>query len=125
MYDPLGAKKFLLASYPDLSTLPYRNFITSELIQTLHNYSVSYRQQISQLAMPEHQVAYADFFGLFQKIFEHPKHFGFDPNVLEKSCLTGAYSEAPRTLCDDPDKFVFWDEFHVSVKSTLQWFPFV
>lgn len=42
-----------------------------------------------------------------------PIDYGLDPNTITKSCLVGAYEEAPRTLCDDPDKYIFWDEYHV------------
>jgi phospholipase/lecithinase/hemolysin len=60
-------------------------------------------------------VANADFYGLFDDIFAHPDQYGYDKTEKTKSCLIGAYNEAPRTLCDDPDKYIFWDEFHVSI----------
>jgi phospholipase/lecithinase/hemolysin len=109
-----GAQKFLLASYPDISTFPYRAYIKPTDIQILHNYSLSLREEISKLATPPSQMAYVDGFGLFQQFSNKPTHFGFNASLLEKSCLTGAYAEVPqRTLCDDPDEYVYWDEYHV------------
>ena len=43
-----------------------------------------------------------------------PIDYGMNPDTITKSCLVGAYSEAPRSLCHDPDKYIFWDEYHVS-----------
>ena len=45
-----------------------------------------------------------------------PIDYGMDPNTITKSCLVGAYSEAPPSLCHDPDKYIFWDEYHVRLE---------
>ena len=42
-----------------------------------------------------------------------PIDYGLDPDTSTKSCLVGAYGEAPRTQCNDPNKYIFWDEYHV------------
>lgn len=42
-----------------------------------------------------------------------PGRYGFDEFAAYGSCLTGAYDETPtRTLCRDPGRKVFWDEYH-------------
>ena len=40
------------------------------------------------------------------------KQEGLDQFALYGSCLVGAYMEAPRSLCSNPDQRVFWDEYH-------------
>jgi len=111
----LGATKFLLVSYPDFVLFPYHAYNSQSGNQLLDSFSISLTKEIVELATPRRLVAYADLFALFQDFVSRPLHYGFDPNVLGDSCLTGAYFEAPRTLCDDPDKYVFWDEFHVKI----------
>jgi phospholipase/lecithinase/hemolysin len=54
-----------------------------------------------------------DVFALFERMLENPVDYGFDADTAGESCLTGAYSEAPRTLCLEPDRYIFWDEYHV------------
>lgn len=43
---------------------------------------------------------------------DHPQKYGFDNTV--DACLQGVYGgeTVPRTLCDDPYKYVFWDIYH-------------
>ena len=35
-------------------------------------------------------------------------------------CLEGAYGEAPRRLCNEPDEYVYWDLYHPSVSARSQ-----
>ena len=69
-------------------------------------------------ALAAKQVAYVDLYALFSELFANPKQYGYDPAEITKSCLTGAYGEAPRSLCSDPDEYIFWDEYHVSALIT-------
>jgi hypothetical protein len=64
-------------------------------------------------ASTEYTLTVVDAYLLFDDFFARPKAYGFDPNVTHSSCLTGAYGEAPRKLCSNPDQYVFWDEYHV------------
>jgi phospholipase/lecithinase/hemolysin len=109
----IGAHKFLLASYPDLSILPSQASTSPEGIKILHDYSSSLDAEIAKLATSRKHVAHANVFGFFQHVLKHPRRFGFDPSVIGKSCLTGVYLAVPRTLCENPDEYVFWDEYHV------------
>jgi phospholipase/lecithinase/hemolysin len=118
-----GANKFLVASYPDLAIMPQQIFNNQSVNEIYHNYSVQYRDELARLAEDHDEVAYADVFSLFQKFVQDPERFGFDPSVVGKACLTGAYNPTvPRTLCNDPDKYVFWDDYHVRTIS-LYVFP--
>lgn len=108
-----GAKQFLVVSYPDLSKIPYSAYATESVNKQLHTYSVQLRDSLKALESPS--ITYADAFQLFEDFFAHPDLYGFDGTKPTESCLTGAYGEAPRTLCNDPDRYVFWDEYHVSI----------
>jgi hypothetical protein len=63
------------------------------------------------------EVGFVDIYSLFRDMMLAPVDYGLDPDTITKSCLVGAYSEATRTLCNDPDKYIFWDEFHVRLDS--------
>lgn len=59
------------------------------------------------------QVDLVPLFGTFGFYKGGWKTAGFDTYGLYGSCLVGAYVEVPqRTLCDDPDRHVWWDEYH-------------
>ncbi|KZP29959.1 carbohydrate esterase family 16 protein [Athelia psychrophila] len=110
-----GAKHFLVASYLDVSKAPYQHYIDATTNAQLRKWSNEYRAQIKLLAGS--QVTYVDLYSLYSDMFAHPRRYGFDPSKISRSCLTGAYGEAPRTLCTDPDKYIFWDEFHPTRKT--------
>lgn len=115
-----GATNFLLATYPDLSRLPLSAYIPSSAAASLKTYTTSLRADLFALKShrPHLHIALADHYVLFQDFFAHPKRYGYDPSTDGKSCLTGAYSEAPRMLCSDPDNYIFWDEYHVRFSSS-------
>lgn len=95
-----------------MSRLPYDTYVPSSTANQLHIYSKELRASIENLQGPS--VAYFDLFQLLDNLLDDPVRYGFDKSKITKSCLTGAYGEAPRTLCDDPDRYIFWDEYHVS-----------
>lgn len=126
-----GARNFLLLNYPDLGALPYDFYIPSATQQQLHNFSVELGTQLGSLrnSIADSGTAptapttstpvtayYADLVPLFESFGYYQggwRDVGLDQLGLYGSCLTGAYVEVPqRTLCDDPDKHVFWDEYH-------------
>ncbi|KAF7343174.1 Carbohydrate esterase family 16 protein [Mycena venus] len=119
LHAKLGATNFLLATYPDLSRLPLSAYIPSSAAASLKAYTTSLRAGLFALKShrPHLHIALADLYMLFQDFFAHPKSYGYDPSTDGKSCLTGAYSEAPRMLCSDPDNYIFWDEYHPTRKS--------
>ncbi|KAJ6555698.1 GDSL-like Lipase/Acylhydrolase [Mycena vulgaris] len=119
LHAKLGATNFLLATYPDLSRLPLSAYIPSSAAASLKTYTTSLRADLFALKShrPHLHIALADLYELFQDFFSHPKSYGYDPSTDGKSCLTGAYSEAPRMLCSDPDNYIFWDEYHPTRKS--------
>jgi phospholipase/lecithinase/hemolysin len=107
---------FLVPTIPDLAALPYGGYISSSEAAQLHSFSTSFRSQALTLAhrSPEYTVTVVDAYGLFEDFYARPKAYSFAANFTHASCLTGAYGEAPRSLCANPDEHVFWDEYHVT-----------
>jgi len=116
-----GATKFLLASYPKLDELPFRRIfpdpssdLFGELSSDLRKALVSLR---NRLCLSGLEVGFVDIYNLFRQMIESPLSFGFDPDKVTKNCLIGAYGNAPRRLCRNPDKYIYWDEYHVCASS--------
>lgn len=116
-----GGASFLLVGSPDLSMIPWDSYIDGASREALHNYSVDLADRLVQLSAASGAgVEYAGLDPLFRSFgfYEQGwKAAGFDKFAMYGSCLVGAYTKAPRSLCKDPDKRVFWDEFHPTVKT--------
>ncbi|KIJ35282.1 carbohydrate esterase family 16 protein [Sphaerobolus stellatus SS14] len=118
MLSEKGATKFLLASYPKLGELPFRH--SSDMSQDVLN-KLSLDIQTGLLSLRSSlcrqgglQVGFVDIYRLFREMLERPVDYGFDPAIISKNCLAGAYGDAPRTLCMEPEKYIFWDEYHLT-----------
>lgn len=114
----LGASRILIAIPPDVGLLPYKAFIPAETSKKLSDLSKALQASLYGLLfqppLPARPV-YVDFFSLFNEIMTDPELYGFLPQSVNVSCLRGAYGEVPhRTLCSDPGRYIFWDEYHVS-----------
>ncbi|PHH71814.1 hypothetical protein CDD83_5099 [Cordyceps sp. RAO-2017] len=120
-----GAAHFLLLGFPDLSMIPWDSLIDGASREMLHDYSVGLGEQLGRLAervsmsseARANYISLAPLFHSFGFYKEGWKAAGFDQFGLYGSCLVGAYTKAPRTLCADPEKRVYWDEFHPSRKA--------
>lgn len=53
-----------------------------------------------------------DIYRTFNQIIADPPKYGLDPAEIHTACLIGAYGEAPRSLCDDPDRHLWFDAYH-------------
>ncbi|KAF8524476.1 GDSL lipase/esterase [Gautieria morchelliformis] len=112
-----GGEKFLVVSYPNLGRLPLRAFSNNATSDTLEKLSFTLQRSLLNLRYQfcrgtDIQVGFVDVYSLFLKMMLTPIDYGMDPGTIAKSCLVGAYSEAPSALCNDPDKYIFWDEYH-------------
>ncbi|KAG8988625.1 hypothetical protein FRB90_002635 [Tulasnella sp. 427] len=118
-----GASTFIIASYPDLSLLPFAIKLGSPAYSTiLSNYSTALANGLSALAKNPPtgtRIAYIDLYNIFPQILANPTKYGFSPQVVGQNCLNGAYPSegVPRSVCSDPDKRVFWDIYHPSAKT--------
>ncbi|KAL9058716.1 MAG: hypothetical protein Q9162_001584 [Coniocarpon cinnabarinum] len=131
-----GAQNFLLLNYPDLSNLPYNFYIPLEEqmqfrdfshdldagLTSLHASLVGSGRSPTQPTMSAHVRAdYVNLMPLFETFNYWEggwREAGFDKFGLYGSCLVGAYVEQPqRTLCNNPEQHVFWDEYHPTAVS--------
>jgi phospholipase/lecithinase/hemolysin len=127
-----GCRHFLLLNYYDASEIPYDQFTDVATKNQLAEFSVEFGQHVSLLTKGYEQglsrengggsATYVDLMPLFKHFYFYgePSDYGFDAFGAYGSCLVGAYDETPnRTLCSNPDKMVFWDEYHPSKTTHL------
>ncbi|KAL9097308.1 MAG: hypothetical protein Q9165_000735 [Trypethelium subeluteriae] len=114
-----GATSFLTLNYYNASRIPYDHYTTPLNQQQLSNFSASLGTALSTISALETRLAYVDLTPLFAEFdyYGEPAKYGLDKYAAYESCLTGVYGETPtRTLCNDPEKQVFWDEYHPTTK---------
>ena len=107
----------LLASYPNLRSLPVGAISTAEYAGFLSDYSEQLRSGlfgIQEEFKKMLSIQVVDLYPIFQDILKRPKAYGFDPAVVQVACAQGVYpSEGlPLSICDNPDKHLFWDIYH-------------
>lgn len=112
-----GAQRVLLASYPNLRSLPVGALSTSEYTAYLSDYSAQLRQGLFKIQNDfKHYLAIkvVDLYPLFQDILRRPNKYGFDPATIQTACAQGVYPSegVPLSICSDPDKHLFWDIYH-------------
>jgi phospholipase/lecithinase/hemolysin len=122
-----GAKSFVLLATPSLAIIPYDKDagLSAAAISALGTYSINLRDGIKALGLKlqrqsKHshshriKVAFVDLLDFLNTVLDNPKKYGFDPKTKNESCLKGVYFPIPggRTLCKNPDKYIWWDEFH-------------
>jgi len=118
-----GAENILLASYPDLNILPFATTAGAVYDDFLLSYSEELRAGLAGIvdsyANTNVNIQVVDVHSLFQDIVKRPSKYGFDSKVLMQSCLKGAYASegVPRSLCSNPDSYVFWDAYHPTRKA--------
>ncbi|KAF2671189.1 GDSL-like Lipase/Acylhydrolase [Microthyrium microscopicum] len=122
-----GAQHILLLHYYDATQIPYDTYADPVTKEVLLKFSEDYPKQLSLLASgfrqqlagktSESSLTYVDFLPLYRSFYYYgtPTKYGFKTLGAYGSCLTGAYGETANiTQCSDPDKMVFWDEYHPS-----------
>lgn len=112
-----GARTILFANYPPVNMFPatygmaeydfaddYATGIDTGLEDLVAGYS-------AYMA-----TGFIDVQALFAKITANPAAYGVDEKYVKPptACLQGAYPSegVPRTLCDDPEKHLFFDIYH-------------
>jgi len=63
------------------------------------------------------RIEVADIYDTFNGVLANPAAFGFDPAYLNEPCYTGFYDDFEGTICEDPEKHIFWDAIHPSAAS--------
>lgn len=125
-----GAQHFLLLNYFDATQVPYDLYADLSMKATLQTLTEEFPKQLNLLAnnIRLHlakkgsggSVTYVDLLPLYRHFYFYgePASYGFDAFGAYGSCVVGTYMEAPNiTQCSDPDKRVFWDEYHPTART--------
>jgi len=104
-----GAKKILVANIPDLGKLPSTRYTanSNSLSQSAiaHNQSLAKSFEVLNDKLGhDTQIIELDVNSLYGEAITEPAKFGFT-NVTN-ACLNNV------AVCDNPDKFLFWDGIH-------------
>ncbi|RDA85717.1 hypothetical protein CP532_0716 [Ophiocordyceps camponoti-leonardi (nom. inval.)] len=118
-----GATHFLLLEYPDLSIVPYGSSLDDQHKALLITYTKQFDADLERIAQnitstsPGVTVKVVNLQPLFSHIETDSKALGYDQNTIRQPCLVGAYGEASRSVCNDPDRRVFFDSYHPTAKT--------
>ncbi|GJJ10949.1 hypothetical protein Clacol_005178 [Clathrus columnatus] len=118
-----GPSTYLIGVPPDVGRLPYRAFVSPETSEQQSALSKDLRTALTQMytnlcGLGHPKIILFDLFTLFENMMSFPEQFGFDPTKIGVSCLVGAYGETPnRSLCSDPQRYIFWDEYHPTTRA--------
>lgn len=115
-----GAKRVLLASLPDFSSAPFAQLQSAEFRRSALQYTADLRSGLFNIVRRWDnllRVEVADVFDAFNGVLANPAAFGFDPQYTSQPCYTGFYDEFEGTLCEDPEKHIFWDAVHPSAEA--------
>ncbi|KAF4774761.1 GDSL-like Lipase/Acylhydrolase [Colletotrichum scovillei] len=111
--DAYPSARVLTLTPPDISRLPYGFYLEDNLGK---NQLRTFTDQLGELLDRSKTGAVnVDLRPLFDdfEYYASPRAYGFDPLGKYGSCLEGAYGETPNvTICGDPDRRVYWDEYH-------------
>jgi thermolabile hemolysin len=104
-----GAKKILVANLPDLGKLPATRYTSNSTTLTqsaiAHNLSLAKSFEVLNDKLGyDTQIIQLDVNSLYREAITEPAKFGFT-NVTN-ACLNNV------AVCDNPDKFLFWDGIH-------------
>lgn len=118
----LGARRFLLASYPNLGTIPVAAITASSENLILSNQTMQLRSATQDLVKKyqneQLDIDFVDVYSLFQSIVHNPRKYGVDPAYLHSACLRGVYPSegVPLSVCEDPEKHILWDIYHPTAR---------
>lgn len=108
-----GATEFLVPNMPDLGLTPlFRNNPNPAVPAALSALSTAFNTALDpallqlQASLPGIEIERFQTDDLLAAVLADPASYGFD-NVTQ-ACFNGALG----TLCPDPDRYLFWDDFH-------------
>ena len=114
-----GAQRLLVSNLPDLSGQPLAKLLDQANPQSsvlLSELSLKHNQLLSQKltaleASSNAEIIQLDLEGLFLTVVQHPEQFGFK-NVTEACLIENRLGAQSKSICDNPEAYLFWDERH-------------
>ncbi|PWN40239.1 hypothetical protein IE81DRAFT_368444 [Ceraceosorus guamensis] len=112
-----GAIHFIIPYGPKLDALPYTSASSPSVQASFSAYS-----KALHLALQKRAKAYLRAHPLLRIVLfdgdvDSTLGGGDAFKVTDKPCLVGAYGEAPRSLCAEPDQHLFWDLYHPTTRA--------
>ncbi|TMW82485.1 hypothetical protein EJD97_005828 [Solanum chilense] len=130
----LGARKISLTGLPPMGCLPLEraaNMLRGQGDTCNNDYNdcaLKFNEMLSALIqklnkeLPGIRIAFANPYGIILQMVQNPASFGFEVERIA-CCDTGLFEMSylcnklnPLT-CPDPNKYVFWDSFHLTQKT--------
>ncbi|KAH6837348.1 GDSL-like Lipase/Acylhydrolase superfamily protein [Perilla frutescens var. hirtella] len=134
IYD-LGARKISLTGLPPMGCLPLErstNYVNGNgngcmegynLVALHFNGKLNGLVKKMNMEMPGIRVVFSNPYGIFMQMIKKPSQFGFEV-VSVACCATGMFEmgymcdQLNPFTCSDANKYVFWDSFHPTQKSS-------
>ncbi|KAL6570523.1 hypothetical protein OROGR_000073 [Orobanche gracilis] len=132
----LGARKMSMTGLPPMGCLPLErstNFVNGNGDGCMDGYNAVALRFNERLArsvekvnkdLPGIRVVFSNPYGVFMRIIHKPSEFGFDVASVA-CCATGMFEmgylcdELNPFTCSDASKYVFWDSFHPTERTSL------
>lgn len=110
----IGAKNILVFNLADLGDFPIaQQFPSTDALNTIvqsHNALLSEAvTNLQSTATADVSISLIDLNLGFKSLVNNPTSFGI--SVVDEPCFN---SLNPSTLCDNPEDYFFWDEFHLT-----------
>nr|CAD1831654.1 unnamed protein product [Ananas comosus var. bracteatus] len=130
----LGARKIVFAGLSPMGCLPLER--TTNILhggECIEEYNAAAREFNAKLqhmmeelcaALPGLKLRYTPVYEGLDSIIQNPSAYGIE-NVAEGCCATGKFemgylcNEKNPCTCPDADKYLFWDAFHPTRRSTV------
>lgn len=111
-----GARHLLLANYPPVSSFPATyNDSTYAAIGPVYAAALDRGLASVRAAWATYlHIGVVDVRGLFAEIVAEPEKFGVRRENVDPptACLQGTYGGGERSVCEDPERYLFWDGYH-------------
>ncbi|XP_014522901.1 GDSL esterase/lipase At4g26790 [Vigna radiata var. radiata] len=127
----LGARKISLTGLPPMGCLPLERAMNimefHNCVEEYNNLALEFNGKLGWLVsklnndLPGLQMIDANVYDIFLQIVKNPSGFGFE-EAKTGCCGTGRFEMGflcdPKFTCQDANKYVFWDAFHPSQKTS-------
>ncbi|KAK7333734.1 hypothetical protein VNO80_30511 [Phaseolus coccineus] len=127
----LGARKVSLTGLPPMGCLPLERAMNilefHNCVEEYNNLALEFNGKLGWLVsklnkdLPGFQMVDANVYDIFLQIVTDPSGFGFE-EAKTGCCGTGRFEMGflcdPKFTCQDANKYVFWDAFHPSEKTS-------
>lgn len=112
-----GVRKIILASVPNLSTLPVAVEHSSSSIHHLSTFSRELKAGLHTVSMrwkSRVNIQVADIYSTFNQVLAKPQAYGFTSPNARIPCYSGSYHQLDAKVCENPSERIFFDKMHPS-----------